>query len=58
VTNPLINVGEKLTHEHKVVYHLVVLSHLKRRWSLRGRRGIGFSLPPIELVRQDSAISW
>jgi len=28
--NPLKNVCEKLTHEHKVVLHLVVLAYLQR----------------------------
>jgi hypothetical protein len=34
-----------LTHEHKIVKHLVVLAHLQRRWSLRGREGFGFLSP-------------
>ena len=38
------NVCEKLTHMHKVVYHLVVLAHLQRRRSWKqggGRRELG-----------------
>jgi len=42
------------THAH-IGLHLVVLAHLQRRWSLRGREGFGSSLPPTELVRQDLA---
>jgi hypothetical protein len=35
---------------------LVVLAHLRRRWSLSGREGLGSSLPPAELARRDSAL--
>jgi hypothetical protein len=34
----------------------VVLARLRRRWSLSGREGLRSSLPPDELVRQDSGI--
>jgi hypothetical protein len=40
------------THAHGDV-HLVVLAHLRRRWSLSGRDGFG-TLPPAKLARQDS----
>jgi hypothetical protein len=30
--------------------HLLVLAHLRRRWSLSGREGLGSSLPPAELA--------
>jgi hypothetical protein len=36
--------------------HLVVLAHLRWRWSLSGREGLGSSLPPAELARQDSGV--
>jgi hypothetical protein len=36
--------------------HLVVLAHLRWRWSLSGREGLGSSLPPVELARRDSGI--
>jgi hypothetical protein len=36
--------------------HLLVLAHLRRRWSLSGREGLGSSLPPAELARRDSAL--
>jgi hypothetical protein len=29
---------------------MVVLAYLRRRWSLSGREGLGFSLPPTELA--------
>jgi hypothetical protein len=35
---------------------LVVLVHLRWRWSLSGREGLGSSLPPAELVRWDSGV--
>jgi hypothetical protein len=35
---------------------LVVLAHLRWRWSLSGREGLGSSLPPTELARRDSGI--
>jgi hypothetical protein len=34
----------------------VVLAHLQKRWSLSGREGLGSSLPPAELARQDSGV--
>jgi hypothetical protein len=34
----------------------VVLARLRRRWSLSGREGLGSSLPPAELARQDSGV--
>jgi hypothetical protein len=36
--------------------HLVVLVLLRWRWSLSGREGLGPSLPPAELARQDSDV--
>jgi hypothetical protein len=42
-----------LTH---VVDHMVVLAHLRRRWSLSGREGLGSSLPPADLARRDSGV--
>jgi hypothetical protein len=36
--------------------HLVVLAHLRWRWSMSGREGLGSSLPPTELVRRDSDV--
>jgi hypothetical protein len=33
--------------------HLVVLAHLRWRWCLSGREGLGSSLPPAKLARQD-----
>jgi hypothetical protein len=35
---------------------LVVLAHLRWRWSLSGREGLGSSLLPTELARRDSAV--
>jgi hypothetical protein len=43
------------THAHDDVY-LVVLAHLRWRWSLRGREGLGPSLPPAELARRDLGV--
>jgi hypothetical protein len=34
----------------------VVLAHLRWHWILSGREGLGSSLPPAELVRQDSSV--
>jgi hypothetical protein len=34
-----------LTHVHKDGDHLLVLAHLLRRWSLRGREGFGALSP-------------
>jgi hypothetical protein len=36
--------------------HLVALAHLRWRWSLSGREGLGSSLPPAELARRDSGV--
>jgi hypothetical protein len=33
-----------------------VLAHLQRRWNLSGREGLGSSLPPAKLARQDSCV--
>jgi hypothetical protein len=33
-----------------------MLARLRRRWSLSGREGSGFSLPPAELARRDSGV--
>jgi hypothetical protein len=33
-----------------------MLAHLRWRWSLSGREGLGSSLPPAELARQDSGV--
>jgi hypothetical protein len=33
-----------------------MLARLRRRWSLSGREGSGFSLPLAELARQDSCV--
>jgi hypothetical protein len=35
---------------------LVVLAHLRWRWSLRGSERLGSSLPPAELARRDSGV--
>jgi hypothetical protein len=45
--------GNILAHDNN---HLVVLAHLRWRWSLSGREGLGSSLPPAELARRDSAV--
>ena len=42
-----------LTHVHMLVYTLWRWHTLRRRWSLKGREGLGSSLPPTELARQD-----
>jgi hypothetical protein len=36
--------------------HLVVLAHLRWRWCLSGREGLGSSLCPAELARRDSGV--
>jgi hypothetical protein len=42
LTSRLKNVCENVnTHAHGDV-HLVMLAHLRRRWSLSGREGFGF----------------
>jgi hypothetical protein len=35
---------------------LVVLAHLRWRWCLSGRDGLGSSLRPAKLARQDSSV--
>jgi hypothetical protein len=50
------NVCENANTLAHVVDHMVVLAHLRRRWSLRGREGLGPSLPPTELARWDSGV--
>jgi hypothetical protein len=50
------NVCENANTLAHVVDHMVVLAHLRRRRSLNGREGLGLSLPPIELARQDSGV--
>jgi hypothetical protein len=50
------NVCEKANALAHVVDHMVVLAHLRRRWSLSGSEGLGPSLPPAELARQDSGV--
>jgi hypothetical protein len=35
---------------------LLVLACLRRQWSLSSREGLGSSLPPTELARQDSGV--
>jgi len=45
-----------LTHVHMLVYTLWCGHTLRRRWSLKGRKRMGSSLPPAELARQDSAL--
>jgi hypothetical protein len=57
VPNPFEeNVCENANTLAYVVDHMVVLAHLRRRWSLSGREGLGPSLPPTELARLDSGI--
>jgi hypothetical protein len=50
------NVCENANTLAHVVDHMMVLAHLRRRWSLSDREGLGPSLPPAELVRRDSGI--
>jgi hypothetical protein len=50
------NVCENANTLAHVVDHMVVLAHLRRRRSLSGREGLGPSLPPAKLARQDSGV--
>jgi hypothetical protein len=62
---PLKNACEIANTLAHVGLPLVVLALLQKRWNLRGRegffcekveRGLGSSLPPVELARWDSAL--
>ena len=45
-----------LTHVHLLVHMLWCWHTLRRRWSLKGRERVGFSLPLAELARRDLAL--
>jgi len=45
-----------LTHVHLLAHTWWCWHTLRRRWSLKGREGLGSSLPSAELARRDSAL--